>query len=464
MRVAHAAVGEVVTAIRSPWAVAADLLYPEPRHDPWDELARKEQRPPDGDWFVWVYLAGRGAGKTRTDAEYVKRRALDRPGSRIALVARTFADGRDTMVEGASGLLSILPEDELRGGNREAAWNRSLGELYLRNGSRFKIYSSEKPASLRGPQHHDAWVDEAASLLDAHLGDSDDTTWSNLMLGLRLGDDPRCVVSTTPKPVKLLRGTKDRAGILSQPSTVVTRGSTYDNLANLAPTFRAQVLDRYEGTRLGRQELHAELLEDVEGALWTLDMIDQRRVVPGYLSGYAGGLTRVVVGVDPAGTSGPDADETGIVVVGKGEDGRAYVLDDRSCRATPNEWGHRAIAAYRAHEADCLVAEVNFGQDMVRHVLNTVDSSVPIRTVNASRGKRVRAEPVAALYEQGKVSHVGQFSELEDQMASWVPDLPGDSPDRMDALVWAVAELFPLFAEVEQVPYDRGLSSGRRSR
>jgi predicted phage terminase large subunit-like protein len=432
-----------VTAVRSWLDVAADLLDPAPRLDLWDDLARTEQQPPEGDWLVWVYLAGRGAGKTRSAAEFVKAKALDHPGSRVALVARTFADGRDTMVEGESGLLAILEESDLRGGDRERAWNRSLGELYLANGSRFKIYSSEKPASLRGPQHGFAWGDEAASWLDAHLGDADDTTWSNLMLGLRLGQDPRCVVSTTPKPVKLLRGTRERPGILAQPSTVVTRGSTYDNLANLAPTFRAQVLDRYEGTRLGRQELHAELLEDVEGALWTLELIDRTRLGSMLEHGIADGLAKVVVGVDPAATSTEDADETGIVVAGKGNDGRGYVLDDRSCRASPNDWGRRAVAAYREHKADLIVAEANNGGEMVAHVLKTVDPRVPVRMVHASRGKRVRAEPVAALYEQGKVSHIGGFSELEDQLTSWVPD-SGDSPDRMDALVWAMAELFPL--------------------
>jgi predicted phage terminase large subunit-like protein len=444
-----------VTAIRSPFEVALDLLYPEPRHDSWDDLARPEQRPPDGDWLVWVYLAGRGAGKTRSAAEFVKGKALDHPGVRVALVARTFADGRDTMVEGESGLLAILEESDLRGGDREKAWNRSLGELYLANGSRFKIYSSEKPASLRGPQHHYAWGDEAASWLDAHLGDSDDTTWSNLMLGLRLGSDPRCVVSTTPKPVKLLRGTRERPGVLGQPSTMVTRGSTYDNLANLAPTFRAQVLDRYEGTRLGRQELHAELLEDIEGALWTLEMIDRYRLGSKLEHGIAEGLAKVVVGVDPAATSTDEADETGIVVAGKGNDGRGYVLDDRSCRASPNDWGRRAIQSYRDHEADLIVAEANNGGEMVAHVLKTVDARVPVRMVHASRGKRVRAEPVAALYEQGKVSHIGGFSELEDQLTSWVPD-SGESPDRMDALVWAMAELFPF--------HDRGDVSRKRYR
>jgi predicted phage terminase large subunit-like protein len=306
--------------------------------------------------------------------------------------------------------------------------------------------------------------DEAASWFDAYRGDSDDTTWANLMLGLRLGSDPRCVVSTTPKPVKLLRGTKERVGIIAQPSTAVTRGSTYDNLANLAPTFRAQVLDRYEGTRLGRQELHAELLEEVEGALWSHALIDRHRVMPGYEQGMAGGLVRVVVGVDPAATSGPDADETGIVVVGKGADGRGYVLDDRSCRASPADWGRAVIQAYRDHNADVIVAEVNNGGEMVRHVLHTVDQRAPVRMVHASRGKRTRAEPVASMYEQGKWSHIGSFPELEDQMTAWAPD-SADSPDRMDAFVWGAAELFPLSGDAGQVEaQDQRLSTGRRAR
>lgn len=419
-----------MTTLRSPFEVAMDIFDPIPRADPWDDQARPEQRPPSGDWFIWLYLAGRGAGKTRSAAEYVKGKALTLPGSRVALVARTFADGRDTMVEGESGLLSILEDGDLRGGGSDSAWNRSMGELFLANGSRFKVYSSETPSRLRGPQHHFAWGDEAASWFDAHLGDSDDTTWANLMLGLRLGSDPRCVVSTTPKPVKLLRGTRERAGIIGQPTTAVTRGSTYDNLDNLAPTFRAQVLDRYEGTRLGRQELHAELLEDVEGALWALAGIDVDRlsVVPE--------MAQVVIGVDPAVTSGESSDETGIIGVGRGIDGRGYVLADRSCRLSPDGWARRAVQAYHDLEADLIVAEVNNGGELVTHVLHTVDPTVSVRVVHASRGKRVRAEPVAALYEQRRMTHVGAFPELEDQMVTWTAD-SGVSPDRLDALVWA---------------------------
>lgn len=427
-------------AAPDPWAYAADLLDPPPPEpDPWDELARPDQLPPPGDWLIWLILAGRGYGKTRTGAEWVKRRAQLGEGRRLALVAATFMDGRDTMVEGESGLLAVLPPSMLRSGDIEGSWNRSMGELFFANGSKAKIFSSEKPGRLRGPQHHDAWVDEAAQLMDADQGTADDTTWSNLMLGLRLGRDPRCVVTTTPKPLALIRGnrSKNDPGIMGLPSTVITRGSTYDNLANLAPNFRAQVLDRYEGTRLGRQELYAEILDDIEGALWTHDLIGNNRVPfldPGWTA------PRCVVAIDPATTSTAGADETGIIVACTGPEGHGYVLADRTCRETPDGWAQRAVHAYHEHGAGLIVAEGNQGGEMVSHTIRTVDPRIPVRIVHASRGKVARAEPVAALYEQGKVHHVGVFDELEDQLCTWVPE-SGQSPDRLDALVWALTEL-----------------------
>lgn len=397
----------------------------------WLFWARPDQLPPPGDWLVWLTLAGRGWGKTRVGAEFTREHCVTHPKARAALVAATFADGRDAMVEGESGLLSITPPQQLRGGSAEKAWNRSLGELYFANGSIGKVYSSEKPGQLRGPQHDVAWFDEAAKAKDAHLGTQEDTTWSNLMMGLRLGQHPRCIVTTTPKPHRLIKQ------LVEKPSTYVTRGSTFENLANLAPTFRAQILEQYEGTRLARQELYAEILEDVPGALWTLKQLDGLRVKE------APQLLRVVVAIDPATTSNEGSDETGIVAAGIDADPRpsGYVLADRSGRYSPDGWARAAIALYHELKADHIVAEANQGGDMVRFTLRTVDPTVPVKLVHATRGKRVRAEPIAAMDEQGRVHHVGVLDAMEDQMTNWVPDMPGDSPDRVDARVWALTEL-----------------------
>ena len=418
-------------------------------HDGWQyRHARSQQRPPDGDWTWWLLDAGRGFGKTRTGAETVKdglpQSLLRLPYSRWALVARTFADGRDVMVEGESGLLSILPASTLRGGTISTAWNRSIGELHLANGSMARIYSSEKPASLRGPQFHGAWGDEPAHWLDSHKGELEDSTWSNLNLTLRLGEQPRGVLTTTPARVKLLTGTKEHPGILYQQDVHVTRGSTFDNAENLAPAFKARVLARYEGTRLGRQELYGELLDDVEGALWTMDGIDAHRVD----SVDPGQLDVIVVAVDPNVTDGPDADECGVVVVGAarvcpycGPDQRgphAFVLQDATTPYGPTVWPGWIVGVYDQAGADRVVAEANQGHDLVLNALRAVDPALPVTKVVASRGKRTRAEPVATLYEIGRVHHVGSLPELEEQMTGWIPG--EDSPDRMDALVWGVTD------------------------
>lgn len=386
--------------------------------DEWLATARPEQLPPVGDWLTWAFVAGRGAGKTRSAAEWVVGKARTVPGCRIALVGRTPADVRDVMVEGESGILvcSRDTRPEYEPTKRRLTWP---------NGSTATAYSAEVPSQLRGPQHHYAWCDEAASWSDAPKGDVVDSSWNNLLLGLRLGDRPRVVVTTTPKANRLMRT------ILTRSTTVTTRASTFDNLANLSPSFREQVLATYEGTRIGRQELYGELLEDVEGALWTLDMLDAARVEA------APDLTRCVVGVDPAGGG---KDSTGIVVAGQGADGVFYVVGDRSCRLSPAGWAQRAIAAYNTYSADRIVAEKNYGGEMVASTIANVDASARVQMVTASRGKVQRAEPVAALYEQGKVKHVGAFPELEDQMTQWTPE-SGTSPDRMDALVWALSDL-----------------------
>lgn len=378
--------------------------------------ARPDQLPPDGDWRVWLLLAGRGYGKTRTGAEWAREQVEHHGRRRLALVAPTAADARDVMVEGESGILAIAPP-----------WNRPLYEPSKRrltwpNGAVATTYSADEPDRLRGPQHDAAWCDELAAWKYPEA-------WDMLMFGLRLGSDPRAVVTTTPKPVRIIRE------LLAAPTTVVTRGSTFDNAANLAPAFLAQIVAKYEGTRLGRQELLAELLDDVPGALWQRGQLDtlRRKAAPD--------MARIVVAIDPAMTSGEDADETGIVVAGKGVDGHGYVLADLTCRLSPDGWARRAIEAARRYQADRIVAEVNNGGEMVEHTLRTVERSIPYKAVHASRGKRVRAEPVAALYEQGRVHHVGGFPELEDQMCTFVPDTFDGSPDRVDALVWALSEL-----------------------
>lgn len=399
--------------------------------------ARGSQNPPpadDPDWLVWLILAGRGYGKTRVGSEFTADQLKRNERWRWALIGSTFTDGRDTMVEGESGLLRIIPPSLLIDGSTERSWNRSLGELKLANGSQAKLFTSERPRQLRGPQHHGAWGDEPFHWTDAHLGDADDSTFSNLLLGLRLGPHPRLVLTSTPKRVRLLMGTTERPGVRDQPSTVVTRGSTYENLDNLAPTFRAQVLSKYEGTTLGRQELHAEVLDDVEGALWTTATIDTHRVIEA-----PSDLTRIVVAIDPAATGGEAADDTGIVVAGRNAVGEFFVLDDASMHGSPDAWGHAALTAFDDHNADRVIAETNNGGDMIEALLRTKRPLLPYTKVTASRGKRTRAEPIAALYEQGRVHHVGMFTDLEDEMTTWVPGM--DSPDRMDALVWAITSL-----------------------
>jgi phage terminase large subunit-like protein len=381
---------------------------------------RPSQTTPPGDWRTWLILAGRGWGKTLTGAEDVGRYGLSHPHARIAIVARTVADGRDTCVEGQTGLLGVLPRGSV------LTWNRSLGELILTNGTRYKLFSAEEPDRLRGPQHHRAWCDELASWGEGTKERDWPTAWDMLQFGLRLGADPQTVVTTTPRPTKIVKH------LLSEATTSVTRGHTEENADNLPPAFLSEMQRRYAGTRLGRQELAAEILEDTPGALWTWAMLDNRKAAPD--------LTRVVVAVDPAVTSGEDSDETGILVAGLGVDGRGYVLADRSCKLSPDGWARRAVTAFDDFSADLVVAEVNNGGDLVGATIKTVRRTIPYRKVTASRGKAIRAQPVAALYEQGRVSHVEPFPELEEQLTTWTPE-SGTSPDRLDALVWALTEL-----------------------
>lgn len=377
---------------------------------------------PSGSWFTWAFIAGRGAGKTRSAAEAILELA-EQPNKRIALVGRIPSDVRDVMIEGESGLIACARRKGL-----ELEYVPSKGRLVFPNGTVAYTYSAEVPSKLRGPQHDYAWADELSSWNDARKGDAVDTAWNNLVLGLRLGKEPRAIVTTTPKP-NLLTKT-----LLKRSSTVITTGTTYDNLDNLAPTFKEQVLATYEGTRIGRQELMGELLEDVEGALWTNKMLEDALVdtVPE--------MRRVIVAIDPSGGDAEGNDEQGIVVAGQGLDGNYYILADRSCKLSPQGWASRAIEAFYEFEADKLVAERNYGGDMVQAVVKNIDRSVNFKMVTASRGKLQRAEPVAALYEQGKVKHVKGLEALEAQMTGWTP-LDGTSPDRMDAMVWAMTEL-----------------------
>lgn len=371
-------------------------------------------------------MAGRGFGKTRCGAEWVREMAFKHPGCRIALVAETAADARRVMVEGESGILAISPPDfypEYSPANRTLTWP---------NGSMAFTYNATQPDQLRGPQHHFAWADELAKW--QFMQDS----WDQLQFGLRLGKNPKQVITTTPRPLNLLRKLKN------DPNTYVTDGSTLDNSANLAEPFLNAILDKYGDTRFGRQEIQGELLEDIPGALWTRDAIDRnrRREVPTELQ-------RIIVAIDPATSSDEKSDETGIICVGlaRDEDGynRGYVLADRSLRGSPDEWAKAAVALYREFEADRIVAEKNQGGEMVEAVIRAVDRNVPVTLVHATRGKLVRAEPISALYEQNRVHHVGRFDQLEDQMCVFTADFDrGDngSPDRMDALVWGLAFLF----------------------
>ena len=381
-------------------------------HD-WRFWARPSQLAPPGDWLVWLNLAGRGAGKTRVGAEWVRARVKTPLGGRGALIARNPADARDTMIEGESGILNIGHPSE------RPEYESSKRRLTWANGAQATIYTSYEPDQLRGPQHHWAWADEICSFKYVR------ETFENLTLGMRLGERPQIVITTTPKPLKILQE------IIDSPYTALTRGNTYDNRANLPRVFYDQIVNRYAGTTLGRQEIYGELLTELPGALWKRSLF-VRKPAPE--------LVRVVVAIDPAVTSGEDSDETGILIAGKGTDGNCYVLADRSGRFTPDGWAKRAIQAFAELNCDRIIAEANNGGEMVSLTLRTVDSTVPIKLVHASRGKQARAEPVVALYEQGKIFHTAVFSDLEDQLCTWLPE-DGASPDRMDALVWAITEL-----------------------
>ena len=409
---------------RLPAAARARLVAEIPmshRHalaQSWGLTARPAQLSPAGDWSVWLILAGRGFGKTRAGAEWVNAMALGHAGARFALVGPTLHDAVSVMLEGESGLMAVARRD-----NRPE-WRATKRELHWPNGAMASVMSAVDPDSLRGPQFHFAWCDEIAAWPRPA------ESWANLRMGLRLGERPRVVVTTTPRPLRFLRD------LQAGKDVAVTRGSTFDNRANLPAAFLADVHASYAGTALGRQELLGELLEAYEGALWSRDGLDSCRVptVPD--------LVRVVVGVDPP--AGPGG--CGIVVAGLDAAGVGYVLADASVEnAAPENWARAVAAAYARHGADRVVAEVNNGGEMVAATLRAAELSLPIRQVRASRGKAARAEPVSALYAAGRVRHLGAFPVLEDQMCGLVLGGgyagPGTSPDHADALVWALTEL-----------------------
>jgi len=398
----------------------------ELQHD-WGFWARPEQLEPDGNWNTWVALAGRGWGKTRAGAEWVRHRI--RSGDKIVhCVAPTKGDVRRVMVEGDSGLLNVCWEgDETYRGKHIGypVWSPTNNSLTWENGAKAVFFSAEDPERLRGPQAYSAWCDELCAWRNAQ------DTWDMMMFGLRLGRHPKVFVTTTPKTTKLIRN------ILGDEKTVVSKGSTYDNAANLAGTFLDAVRKTYEGTRLGRQELYAEILDEASGALWNRGLLAKCEIDKDEVPT----LNRIVVAIDPAVTANAESDMTGIIVAGVDVNGTAYVLEDHTGRYTPQQWASKAIQLYRDHMADRIVAERNQGGDMVRHTLHTEDETVPVKLVHASRGKMARAEPVSALYEQGKVKHVRGLNDLEDQMVQWEPLGSIGSPDRLDALVWALTDL-----------------------
>ncbi|RXF75463.1 DNA-packaging protein [Hansschlegelia zhihuaiae] len=392
----------------------------------WEQWAREDQKPPAGDWTTWLALGGRGAGKTRAGAEWVRGLALGHPGfgplttGRIALVGETYADLREVMIDGPSGLRAV------HAGGERPKWEATRKRLLWPNGVVALGFSAEDPEALRGPQFEAAWSDEIAKWRQG------EEAWDMLQFGLRLGSRPRQVATTTPRAVPLIKRLMADAGV------VVTRAATRANAAHLAPGFLQAVVGTYAGTRLGRQELEGELIEDREDALWSRDAIEGARVRA------APELTRIVVAVDPPAGGSRRSDACGLVAVGLGTDGRAYVIADETLHASrPELWAARAVALWRRLGADALVAEVNQGGEMVRSVIAGVDPGVPVVAVRATRGKWLRAEPVAALYAQGRVLHVGPHPALEDEMAGFGLDglSNGRSPDRVDALVWAVTHL-----------------------
>lgn len=402
----------------------------------WESWARPDQLPPPGDWTVWLILGGRGSGKTRPGAEFILQK--EREGCRrMALVAETENDGRKIMVEGKSGILACASPDnrpEYHPENRELIWP---------SGARADLYSGDSPGQLRGPQHDAAWLDELAKWKYP------EEALANLEFALRLEENPQYVITTTPRPLAILMA------LMEDPGCVTVQESTYANRAHLPKKFIQRTEQRYGGTRLGRQEIDGQVLTDTPGALWTLETIDKTRV------SKKGDCARIVVAVDPQGNEAPnmmrwlddddDGSETGIVVCGKDYEEHGYVIDDLSGNYNPDRWAQEAVAAYRRYGAGKIVAEINHGGEMVRQTIYAVDQNVPVEVVRASEGKKARAEPASVLYKNGKVSHVGTLAPLEDEMTTYTGK-GKRSPNRLDALVWALTVLF-LVDEKDSMPH-----------
>jgi len=396
----------------------------------WKLIARPSQLPPEGDWFIWLVRAGRGFGKTRTGAEYVRSRIDAEEWRTVNCAAPTWTDTMRTMVKGthgAPGLLDIWPE------HQRPILRLSKDDPHLRchNQAKIQLFAAHQAERFRGPQADGGWADEIDSWKPEKMKPSD--AWSLFELGIRLGPDPRIIATSTPKRARLVKA------LMARDDTALTTGSTYENRANLAPQFFRSIVSKYKGTHLGRQEIMGEVLEDVEGALLHQEVIDANRVAA------SPDLRRAVVGVDPSGSI--DGDHQGIIAAGRGADGYGYVLADRSCHLGPRGWGRRAVETALEFEADRIVVETNYGGDMavatIEQAARYMDAQVRVLKITASKAKHVRFEPVCLLYEQGRIKHVGELDELESELTSFTPDgYEGDgSPDRADAAVWALTDL-----------------------
>lgn len=430
--------------VTSPWEHAA-RIFETGGGRPWHEQARPKQLPPDhplhlcddpycgrtegADWLYWLLMSGRGFGKTLSGSNWLAEQALATASSEWAVIAPTFRDVRKTCIEASTGLLAAFQEGELLN------YRRNELQLELANGSVIYGYSADQPERIRGANLHGAWLEELCSWR------YEETWHEGLIPALRKGERPRVCITTTPRPIKLIKYLIYTLAKEDPGSVHITRGSTWENRENLSAIALQGLEKRYSGTRLGRQELEGELLEDVEGALWRRAYIDDHRITPRQLEQVR--LIRVVVAMDPSVSSNPNSDEYGIVVTARDDHGEGYVLGDYSRRDSPNACIKRAVAAARRHEADLIVGEINNGGDFIESLLRTVDKTIPYKQVRASRGKVIRAEPASSMYEQGRVHHLGAFPELEDQLTTWTP-LDPESPDRLDALVWGLTELFNL--------------------
>lgn len=388
---------------------AEELLYD------WKVWARPKQLEPSGNWLTWMILTGRGWGKTRTGAEWVIGKAR-KNAKHIALIGKTKADVRDTMIELGPASIMKISHPKFR-----PEYEPSKRRLTWPNDCIATIYSGDEPDQVRGPSHDFSWIDELAKF------QYPDDIWSNLMFGLREGEDMRILVTTTPRPIKIIKN------LVKDLDTITITGNTYENKDNLPEKYFDKVIAPYVGTRLGQQEIEGKILEDNPNALWNRKMIDDNRV------NKHPTLIRIVIGVDPEASDTETSAETGIIAAGIDNNGHGYILADSTIKGSPDQWGNEAVTAYYKNRADRIIGEINQGGDMVEYVIRSVDENVSYKSVRATKGKYIRAEPVSALYEQGKIHHVGNFSDLEDQLCEWVPG--EKSPDRMDALVWAITEL-----------------------